>query len=305
MFWLLLCGILLNKSAVEALLIPFAISGVTETLTATFDAVRQASLPTDLESAVAAGLSEAFAGAIGAFASRSTSNALGSQKRDPLIVKISSTSAFFGVRGFVKGLGRLLGIPRPLSIALASVVGSFVSERTKLIGRANFLDNEGLKQNSTYDNTTNEKIIDIAEYSGDISKWIVYDSLVGMSSVQPTFNDNGIIQEVSCSFYGSVAATVGISINKLLNDAEKKGFKWPPSSISSLQSKPIGVEELKVSRAVGASQFRYVLLEGAVLFGCYNFIQHLLESAIPSEFNFKFEFNQIIEEVEKEIKKLQ
>jgi len=159
-----------------------------------------------------------------------------------------------------------------------------------------------LQQNvSTTNNTIKEKIIDIAEYSGDVSKWIVYDSLVGFSSEQPSFMDNGIIQEVSCSLYGAVAATVGLSINKLLNDAEMKGFTWPPSTFYSKNFCP---EELKVSRTVGASQFRYVLLEGAVLFGCYNFMQHLLEGVVPRELNFKFEFNQIIEEVENEFKTL-
>jgi len=46
---------LIYKSVLDAFLIPSGINSVTDTLTATLDAVRQASVPSDLDSAVAVG----------------------------------------------------------------------------------------------------------------------------------------------------------------------------------------------------------------------------------------------------------
>ena len=51
-------------------------------------------------------------------------------------MKISSTSVFFGTRGLVRGVARLAGLPRPLSVALAAVFGSLISESAKLLGRS-------------------------------------------------------------------------------------------------------------------------------------------------------------------------
>ena len=118
---------------------------------------------------------------------------------------------------------------------------------------------------------------DIAEFSGDVTKWVVYDTLVGLnafpsaasSAATTTMSHDSIMylsgifgEEISCAAYGAMASVAGLYVNKLLNEARKSLRK---RSRDGSPSKP-----------VDAVQFKFALSEGAALFGSYNFIQHVL-----------------------------
>ena len=95
---------------------------------------------------------------------------LGDKKKDTLQTKVGTTGAFFGTRAAVRGIARILGLPRPLALLCSSVVASVVSEAAKGIGRAKSneedptcpIEEQGLKG---------------SEITGDISKWLIYDLL--------------------------------------------------------------------------------------------------------------------------------
>lgn len=70
------------------------------------DALRQASVPMTLDTAIAIGISEIFAGVAAGAATRSTANFLGDKKKDSFGTKVSTTGAFFGARSLAVGLAR-------------------------------------------------------------------------------------------------------------------------------------------------------------------------------------------------------
>jgi hypothetical protein len=72
------------------------------------DALRKASVPMTLDSALSIGVSEIFAGAVAGALSRKQADLLGDKKKDSLRTKVSSTGAFFGVSGLARGFARYL-----------------------------------------------------------------------------------------------------------------------------------------------------------------------------------------------------
>ena len=102
-----------------------------------FDSVRVAALPRNYDSIIAVIGAEAAAGFIGALASRQVATVLGDNKRDSDLTKARTTATFFGTRGALRVGGRLLGLPRPLAYAFASVLAGSASEATKFASRRN------------------------------------------------------------------------------------------------------------------------------------------------------------------------
>lgn len=70
------------------------------------DALRQASVPMTLDSALSIGISEVFAGVAAGAITRKTADVLGDKKKDTFRTKVSTTGAFFGARGLARGLAR-------------------------------------------------------------------------------------------------------------------------------------------------------------------------------------------------------
>ena len=70
------------------------------------DALRQASVPMTLDTAIAIGISEIFAGVAAGAATRGTADFLGDKKKDTFRTKVSTTGAFFGARSLAVGLAR-------------------------------------------------------------------------------------------------------------------------------------------------------------------------------------------------------
>lgn len=90
-------------------LTPIDLTTLRDNVATSIDIVRDAYVYDSLNTAVAVGISESFAGAISALASRSTATFLGDVKVDSLKTKISSTTAFFGTRGLIKAGFTILG----------------------------------------------------------------------------------------------------------------------------------------------------------------------------------------------------
>jgi hypothetical protein len=70
------------------------------------DALRQASVPMTLDTALSIGISEIFAGVAAGALTRRTADLLGDKKKDTFRTKVSTTGAFFGARGLARGLAR-------------------------------------------------------------------------------------------------------------------------------------------------------------------------------------------------------
>ena len=136
---------------------------------------------------------------------------------------------------------------------------------------------------------------DIAEFSGDVTKWVVYDSLIGLNAfttatttttdtstatttalMDSSIDIDGIFgEEISCAAYGAMASVAGLYVNKLLNEA-RKSFKNRNSGSNSDNAAKSEVHFGPPSKPVDGAQFKFALSEGAALFGSYNFIQHVL-----------------------------
>lgn len=70
------------------------------------DALRQASVPMTLNTALSIGISEIVAGVAAGALTRRTAELLGDKKKDTFRTKISTTGAFFGARGLARGFAR-------------------------------------------------------------------------------------------------------------------------------------------------------------------------------------------------------
>ena len=134
------------------------------------DALRQAAVPMSVNTAISITISDFVAGVVGGAVSRGTANLLGDKKKDSLQTKVGSTGAFFGTRAAVRGIARIIGLPRPLALLCSSVVASVVSEAAKGIGRAKTDEEDPTCP-------TEEQGLKGSEISGDISKWLIFDLL--------------------------------------------------------------------------------------------------------------------------------
>jgi hypothetical protein len=182
--------------------------------------------------------------------------------------------------------------------------------------------------------TENEKMesekekseIDWSEVVGDVSKWLTYDLL--LSAATATVGTGNSSPLLHCEI-GACAAVVGLGTKEFLTDWKviKNGLL---SSISSgsivsanegvmhgkensskinhqLNLQQLKVENRNISNRVNAAaktaskRFASAALEGAVLFGFYDVILMVLQMSVPEQLNVKFEFNQIIEQVEQKM----
>lgn len=132
-----------------------------------YTAIKQATVTKRVDNALASILAEAASGATGALISRKSSSVMtGVIKRDSLTTKMKTTGAFFGARFGAEGIfihndsnfhrlysnssqtfsgvTRVLGIPKPLSLLLAAIVGSLVSTNVKAEGRLSDQTTESL-----------------------------------------------------------------------------------------------------------------------------------------------------------------
>lgn len=237
------------------------------------DNLRRAVVPVSLGSSVAIGISEGVAGAIGAVASRKAADAIGDKKVDSILTKITATGAFFGSRGVIIAASRILGLPRPLALPVASVVASIISESTKAAGRYAQPLEPGQKPEPFLDR------LDAGEVIGDITKWLLFDYLDDRHVLFQNV-DRDLDHIAASATYGAISALAGALTRDLVLSLEKH--------LPASKSKP----------DVFIKSYYQSALEGAVLFGCYQSIVSALQQVAPESMRIKFVFNNLLEDLE-------
>lgn len=245
-----------------------------------FDIVRVATVPQNIDTAIAVGLAEAVAGAFGAVLSRGVANVVGDIKVDSFRTKITSTSAYFGTRSVIRTVLRLLGFPRPIALILASVAGSYASESTKASGRMQGMDgaatdNQKLK---TFGN-----MISLSELSGDVTKWVLFDLV---SELLPA-SYVGVEKNLAYFALGGVSAVGGNVVKELPLEAYGED-----SAVRKINKKPPLVS------------YSQAFVEGGVLFLTYGVFLYATMTLVPSDFNRAFFFSSILEEGEKDVQSI-
>lgn len=175
-----------------------------------------------------------------------------------------------------------------------------------------------------------------SEITGDIVKWLVYDGVENMVVVS---HSNDFIQLVFATFVvgsisavsGSLTKDFGSAIEKKIDDlkiekekemntvllktkktginsnAERKSMKTNTKLLSEekIKSSKISTTFIQTDNNpyIRAVLFRYCTsaIEGGVLFASYQIVTKFVTMIIPENYNMKFVFNQVIEEIEREI----
>jgi len=227
---------------------------------------------------------------------------------DSFETKITSTSAYFGVRSVTRGAARLLGLPAPVALVLASLSGSIALETTKASFRNRVKEQEAKKKLSLSNgekprksnssikkeetapkNATSiqslfksiQSVISLREVEGDITKWVVFDLLL---QATPRVID-GVEKSVLYFGIGSISAITGNFV-KLLPTRD-------------LQDKTIQINREK-KLLVSYSQ---AALEGGVLFMTYALSGPIIQELVPSELNMQFFFNTLLTSAEQSVER--
>lgn len=160
-----------------------------------------------------------------------------------------------------------------------------------------------------------------SEITGDIFKWLVYDSLE--ENVIDTLDTNNFAVIVVATFVvGSISAVsstvikdIGSSIEQKKKDAIRikveAGQIPKPNEIQNpvmrtfntrniTKIDPVEVIETK-KFSVLESKYSSSAIEGGVLFASYQVMTKIVAMIVPESFNVKFVFNQVLESIERGI----
>lgn len=252
-----------------------------------FDILRQATTTKDTSTAIALAISDFVSGYSSGLVSRASASLLGDEKKDKSVTKASSTAAFFGIRGLIRGAGLTLGIPRPIVLVLASALASFASERTKIDSREresrSSKDSSRDKDNDN-DEEENVEVLSKPELAGDISKWITFDTL--LESLPTEMIDSGLRKNLLYFGIGSFSSTIGLGVNKFTAAQERPRVRKGARTKDAEQVKE---ELIKLC----SSSF-----EGGVLFFAYSFLSYLIAQVLPSDLKNEFLFSKYLDSVE-------
>jgi len=274
------------------------------------DVVREAYVPENTDGALAIGLSETVAGGVGALISRGVANAVGDKKVDSVQTKVTSTSAYFGVRSFTRGFARILGLPAPIALVLSSISGSIALETTKASFRTRNEEKLKSSETKTTTNTKNKrnalskksqsasdetntatknttkgilntvrKVISLREVAGDVTKWVIFDlflQVIPSSAV-------GTEKNLFYFGYGSLSAIMGNFV-KLIPSRNLED-----KAIQNIREKSI------------AASYSQAALEGGVLFLTYSYALYEAQELIPNQLNIDFFFNTMLSSVEESV----
>jgi hypothetical protein len=246
------------------------------------DALRQASVPMTVDTAISITISEFFAGSAGGAVSRIAANIIGDKKKDSFQTKVSTTGAFFGTRAAVRGLARMAGLPRPLALLCSSVVASVVSETLKGIGRKQRQEEEeGAGGIVTDADQAERQGLKASEIAGDVSKWLIYDYLEDRCRevIDP---DRDFVQLVLVTFFiGCVAATAATALKAFIEQRNQDPTgKEPPFDPDR-------------------GDYFALAIEGGVLFASFQVVLKVVKMTVPSELNQPFVFNSFIRDFER------
>ncbi len=254
------------------------------------DTLKDATVSANPETFIALILAETIAGVIGGLSSRKVAEILKDKKKDGNLLKGFTTGAFFGSRSILRSFGRLLGLPRPIAIIVASVLSSVISECVKFIGRI-YQKNKNLRLKNdnilSIDKDDEEsKSLSFNEISSDVSKWVIYDLLREFTTQQKIdVASPEIIKGIEYFAYGAFASFIASYFVKYNN------FKMNNSS-----------------RNVSSVVWKEVL-EGGILFLFYEEFQKIFTSLDTINsikiLQQKFLFNELIEDIEQQIETLE
>ena len=250
-----------------------------------FDALKDATIPSNVNTALAMGIAEAFAGVVGGLASRGVADVIGDKKRDTAILKGAFTGAFFGTRSVVAAIARVIGLPRPIAVVLASVLGSAVSEFTKVIGRiisehrysyiGGHFNLSSFNSIETVAYQLKSETLAFPELAGDVSKWLFFDAALDPQYISTTTHNNILLQLIYLFTVGATAAMVGNAV---------KDF-----STSSKNS----------SSSIDYSNYGKAALEGGTLFSIYQVMSNRLQTIVPANFGGQeFLFEKFLNDIE-------
>lgn len=181
---------------------------------------------------------------------------LGDKKKDTLQTKVGATGAFFGTRAAVRGIARILGLPRPLALLCSSVVASVVSEAAKGIGRA-----KSFEEDLTC--PIEEQGLKGSEITGDISKWLIYDLLEDKAKE---------IYPVDVYFNELILTTFAVGFVAGIGGL---GVKQSVESRTLLSSNATTSNELSLPKFVATG------IEGGVLFASFQLVLKAVGIIVP------------------------
>lgn len=161
-----------------------------------------------------------------------------------------------------------------------------------------------------------------SEITGDIVKWLVYDGLEDKVVIS---HADDFVQLVLTTFVvGSIAAISGTMIKDFGRGVEKEIEKSKNKKIresnqkKKLEKKKISITPKKVGSKVSTNfipkeidnnpfirsvltRYATAAIEGGVLFASYQITTKMVKSVVPENYNVKFVFNQVLQEIEREI----
>lgn len=247
------------------------------------DALKDATVAADVDTALASGIAEAAAGIVGGLASRGFADIIGDKKRDRAILKGAVTGAFFGTRSIIRAVCIVLGVPRLYGLIIASILASSISEILKIYGR--FISESSIVKQDSQDiplvpsndavKLLTSETISASEVISDVSKWLIFDSLQQMSPISES--ESLIIQAFYFFALGSISSIIGNLIKDL--------------TVSS----KAGGDSVVISKAI-------VALEGGILFSIYQVSLQVLSNVMPADVgDKKFLFEQLLEDLQSRI----
>ena len=277
------------------------------------DAIKDATVPSDVNTAIAIAAGETVAGVVGGLASRGVAGFIGDKKRDAPILKGAFTGVFFGTRSFVRAFARLLGLPQPVAIMTSSIIGSVASEAFKAFGRSVAESGDSNEQNASTINSNSPTLaslqsivremktdtIPFPEVIGDVSKWILFDSLLDENLTRdPNLN---ILQRLAYVFIvGAVSATLGDLMKQL-----SASTKTETITATTTETKKLFSFKNRFGGAnnvIDLNRFAHLpqaAIEGGVLFSTYQIIGNGLGQILPKDFGEqRFIFDQILSHLE-------
>jgi hypothetical protein len=265
-----------------------------------FDVLRDASMPKNGDAAIACGISEAVSGAIGAVFSRSAATALNDAKQDSPQTKVSTTAAFFGVRGLVRASTQILGIPRPLGLVISSILASAASEATKLSARESVAAmSQDEKEKKEIDDESIASELSGSEIVGDLTKWLCFDTILEALPT-PIASVQGVQRNALYFSVGSLSSTIGSALRvnidhysgedaKYTDDDDDDGADASNATYYSRKNSAWRKTWMKVPKAS---------IEGGVLFLVYAFSIDLVDKLLPAGIREELVFAKFLDSLE-------
>eukprot|EP01041_Mallomonas_annulata_P012616 gene12616-26565_t len=281
-----------------------------------FDALRDATVPINIDTAIAIVIAELIAGVVGGLASRGIAGAIGDKKRDNALLKGASSGVFFGARSLLRISFALLGVPKPVALALAAILSTLASEIIKVAGR--FLSEKGIQEidlmhleDFITTNLKEKETITFSEISGDVTKWIVFDSLLSGSYVIAPGKDDFIGQIFWHFAIGAMASVVGTVIQELSDSRSEIRNRLPSTRVvSKSKSKSTAtidgthidtdtdIDGSEAPVGIWIEKLRRSSIEGGVLFsGSLEALKMIIPDTVGDQ---KFLFGKFLEEIEDE-----